>query len=132
METWRKVWRKGIAPTLSTPALKAIEQALETNDPRLIQGATTSPPPLACVSDWEPDACCLLTYGGWQGDGKKTILDLEQFFADRCNMADDFLGEVSGCRWFLNFWDESPREQVFPLVLEEVKLALKQREKGCV
>ena len=44
METWKEVWRKGFAPLLSKQALHVLAEALETNDQRLLQGATTSPP----------------------------------------------------------------------------------------
>ena len=39
MESWRKVWREGLEPLLSTPSLEALQQALTTDDPRLLQGA---------------------------------------------------------------------------------------------
>ena len=45
MESWRRAWRVGLAPGLSRAGLEALSAALLRNDPRLLQGATTSPPP---------------------------------------------------------------------------------------
>ena len=44
METWRKVWRDGIASQRTTVGLEALQQALLSDDERLLLGATTSPP----------------------------------------------------------------------------------------
>jgi hypothetical protein len=41
VHAWQKVFRVGIAPQLSTPALIALKRALESDDPRLLQGETT-------------------------------------------------------------------------------------------
>src|SRR4051812_30523867 len=73
MESWRKVWREGFAPQLSTSGLEALRKALHEDDPRLIQGATTSPPPLQCVQDWPVDACCVLGFCSWQGEALETV-----------------------------------------------------------
>ncbi len=81
MEAWRNVWRNGIAPQLSTKGLEALAQACREDSPKLIQGATTSPPPLQCVQDWDTEAACLIGFAGWQGDGLKTVADVEEFFA---------------------------------------------------
>jgi hypothetical protein len=55
VESWRRVFREGLEPVVSTPGLLALRQALLTDDPRLIQGATTTPPPLMCV---QGHLCC--------------------------------------------------------------------------
>jgi hypothetical protein len=44
LESWRRVFREGLEPVVSTPGLLALRQALLTDDPRLIQGATTTRP----------------------------------------------------------------------------------------
>ena len=57
MESWRKVWREGLAPLLSDNSLRALRRALVEDDPRLIQGATTTPPPLPSFGcPWLPPA----------------------------------------------------------------------------
>jgi hypothetical protein len=65
MESWRRVWREGFVPGISTPGLEALRKALVEDDPRLIQGATTSPPPLQCVEDWPVEGACAVGYCGW-------------------------------------------------------------------
>ncbi len=126
-ESWRKVWRVA-APFLSTEGLTALAKALREDDPRLIQRATTIPPPLQCVMDWPCEAGCLFAYCGWQGDGVDTVGDVEEFFSALCYRIDCKLGEPAGCRYILNFWDETPRSEAIRLLLEEVTLSLKERE----
>jgi hypothetical protein len=58
VEYWRQVWRKGVAPLMPTKGLEALAIALENDDPRLIQGHTTSPPPLQSVQGWPVEAAC--------------------------------------------------------------------------
>ena len=73
MESWRKVWREGLAPQISTAGLEALRSGLLTDDARLLQSVTTSPPPLSCVRDWPVDGACGLGWCGWQGDGLETV-----------------------------------------------------------
>ena len=127
MESWRKVWREGVAPLLSTESLEALRSGLVHDDPRLIQGATTTPPPLQCVQDWPVEAACGLGYCGWQGDGLETVAEVEEFFARTCFEIDRNLGEPAGCRWFLNWFDDTPRDEMRRELLNEVLLALAER-----
>src|SRR5437763_1066796 len=130
MESWRKVWRDGLAPHLSTPGLEALRRALIGDDLRLLQGATTTPPPLQSVQDWPVEAACVLGYCGWQGDGLETVAEVEEFFARTCFEADQALGEPAACRWFLNWFDETPREEVLRELLAEVNRELARRLSG--
>jgi hypothetical protein len=107
--------------------LEALQRALVNDDPRLLQGATTSPPPLMCVQDWPVEAACGLGYCGWQGDGLETVAEVEEFFARACFEADQLLGEPAGCRWFLNWFDETPRADMRRLLLAEVNRILAHR-----
>lgn len=127
MESWRKVWREGLAPQLSTRGLEALRHALLENDARLLQGATTTPPPLQCVQDWPVEGACVVGYCAWQGDGLQTVAEVEDFFAKVCYEADQVLGEPAAVRWFLNWFDETPREEVRMLLLAEVNRTLAQR-----
>jgi hypothetical protein len=102
IEAWRKVFRDGIAPQLSTTALEALRQALATDDAGLLQGATTAPPPLQTVQDWPVEGAC--------------------YDADRR------LGEPAAVRWFLNWWDDSPRHFARLLLLAEVERELSLRK----
>jgi hypothetical protein len=132
METWRKVWREGLAPLLSTAGLEALRKALVTDDARLLQGATTSPPPLQCVQDWPVEAACVIGYCGWQGEGLETVGEVEEFFARLCFEVDQRLGEPAACRWLLNWFDEAPRDEMRRLLLAEVSRTLAQRLGGGV
>jgi hypothetical protein len=42
--------------------------ALRGDDCRLLQRATTNPPPLQCVQQWAVEAACALGFCGWQGE----------------------------------------------------------------
>ncbi|MHB1425716.1 MAG: hypothetical protein ACYC3I_21315 [Gemmataceae bacterium] len=127
MESWRKVWRDGLAPLLSNSALESLQGALQSDDARLLQGATTTPPPLQCVQDWPVEAACALGFCGWQGEGLETVAEVEEFFARTCFEIDQRLGEPAACRWFLNWFDETPRDEMLPQLLSEVQYALVQR-----
>jgi hypothetical protein len=127
METWRKVWREGVAPQLSIRGLQALHKALQGDDERLLQGATTSPPPLQQVRDWAVEGACVIGYCGWQGDGLETVAEVVEFFAQVCFEVDKALGEPAACRWFLNWFDDSPRQEVRSLLLAEVARTLAER-----
>lgn len=130
MESWRKVWREGLAPHLSTAALVALQRGLQIDDCRLLQGATTSPPPLECVRNWPVAAACVLGYCGWQGERLETVAEVEEFFARACFEADQRLGEPAACRWFLNWFDDTPRDEVRRRLLPEVNRLLARRMSG--
>ena len=127
MESWRHVWRKGVAPLLSTQSLEALRKGLVSDDPRLVQGATTSPPPLQCVQEWPVEAACALGFCGWQGDGLETVAEVEEFFARMCFEIDQAMGEPAACRWFLNWFDDTPREEMRRELLSEVQRELAAR-----
>lgn len=134
METWRHVWRAGIVPNATVEGLEALKTALETDDPRLQQGCTTTPPPLMCVQDWPCEGGCGLAFMGWQsglpdGDGnpREKVGQVEEYFAEMCWKIDQTLGEPAGCRWFLNWFDDTPRDEMRRELLAEVNLALAAR-----
>ena len=126
MESWRRVWREGFAPSLSTEHLKALRDALRCDDKRLIQAATTSPPPLLCVQDWPAEGADAIGLCGWLGGDLKTVGEVTEFFAKTCFEADQRIGGPAACRWFLNWYDDTPREEMRKDLLEEVELSLSQ------
>lgn len=128
VHSWQKVWREGFAPQISDAGLEALKEALITDDPRLIQGATCSPPPLPCVADWPVEGGCAITYCGWQGDHLPTVEKVEDYFAQRCLEANQLLGEPAACLWFLNWFDDTPRGQMRTELLAEVRRSLRERE----
>jgi hypothetical protein len=127
MDIWQKVWRDGLAPQLSTAGLTALRQALQRDDPRLVQGATTVPPPLECLRDFPVEATCPTGFCGWHGAGLQTVSEVEEFFARVCHAADNRLGEPAAMRYFLNWWDDTPRAEARRLLLAEVSRALGER-----
>ena len=127
MDSWRQVWRDGLAPLISTRALEVLRTALVNDDGRLMQGATTSPPPLQCVQDWPVESACALGFCGWQGEGLETVAEVEEYFARLCFEVDQRLGEPAACRWFLNWFDEAPRDEMRRQLLAEVQRTLAQR-----
>lgn len=127
MESWRTVWREGFAPALSVTGLSALHSALADDDSRLTQGSTTTPPPLMCVQDWPVEAACALGYCGWQGEHLDTVGEVEEYFARCCFEADQRLGEPAACRWFLNWFDDTPRELMIEELLGEVRRELEER-----
>ena len=127
MDSWRQVWRDGLAPLISTQALEVLRTALVNDDSRLLQGATTSPPPLQCVQDWPVESACALGFCGWQGEGLETVAEVEEYFARLCFEVDQRLGEPAACRWFLNWFDEAPRDEMRRQLLAEVQRTLAQR-----
>ena len=130
-ESWRRVWREGFVPSLPSAGLEALRVALRDDDPRLIQDATTTPPPLMCVQDWPCEAGCVLAYIGavmQGGFNAATVGEAEQFFAKCCFEADQRLGEAAACRWFLNWFDDTPRDEMLHELLGEVDRAIEHRD----
>lgn len=132
VESWRSVWRFGFAPILSTAGLTALAAALEADDSRLTQGSTTTPPPLMCVQEWPVEAACALGYCGWMGDGLDTVGGVQKFFVRCCFDADQRLGDLAACRGFLNWFDDTPRDEMRSELLAEVRRELSSRSSSQV
>jgi len=128
MELWKLAWR-ALAKFLPTSGLVSLREAVETDDPKLLQGATTSPP-LMCVQDWPIEGACATGWCGWKGNDLKTVGEVEKFFAERCHMCDEELKEPAGVRHFLNWFDDTPRNEMRRLLLPEIDLILAQRTTG--
>lgn len=144
---WQKVWRRGIAPQLKTAELKALRRALRTDDKRLLQGATTTPPPYQVVQDWPVEGADAITYGfvavrggfaveevkergrtvRFHVTGGVTVKLAEEFFMRVCFECDRLCEEPAACRWFLNWYDETPRAEAFAALLAEVDIELTRR-----
>ena len=127
MKHWQRVWREGFAPLFSTDALRALKHGLETDDIALVQGATTVPPPLMCVADWPCEGACGVTYAGWKGEDLHTVGDAEAFFAKCCYEVDELLKESAACRFFLNWFDDTPRPLMIAELSKEVAIELEKR-----
>ena len=128
MESWRMVWRQGFAPVLPTKGLQELLTALETDDVRLLQGATSQPPPRMCVQDWPCEGADAIGFVGWaEEDMDATVGEVEEFFAKACFHCDQLLGEPAACRYVLRFWDDTPRGEARWELAHEVKLVLLSR-----
>jgi hypothetical protein len=120
MESWRKVWRNGVVPLVTVPQLQKLANALEHDFSSLIQGATTLPPPLQSYADWPCQGCCGLSYLGWNEE-RTTVAEVEEFFARLCFDVDKRLGESAACRYFLNWFDETPQDEMRIKLAEEIR-----------
>jgi hypothetical protein len=115
---------------MSAEGLEFLRAALAADDPRLTQGSTTTPPPLICVQDWPVEAADAIALtgipaaGGW---GNATVGAIEGHFARCCFEADQRLAEPAACRWFLGWFDDTPRPVVILELLAEVTRALESR-----
>ncbi len=126
MESWRACWRRGIVPQLSTRGLEALRKGLIDDDPKLLQGATTSPPPLQCVQDWPCEGACPLGYTAMQ-TGAVTVRQVEEAFSRCCFEAELLMGKVAVSRHFSNWWDDTPRQTARAELLAEVNRSLAER-----
>lgn len=123
MEKWRRIWREGIVPAVCRDGLLALKEALEMDDIHLIQGATCYPPCLdhnqaALIQD-----ACVIGFCAWKGEDLQVISSVETRFAEICDKADEHFNEPA-IRYFLNWYDDTPREEMRKELLQEVILSL--------
>ncbi len=127
---WQDVFRRGIAPQLPTAGLVALSAALVKNDKRLLQGATTMPPPLQCVASLPCEGACAIGFCCAFTDNTtwRQVAEVEEFFARVCFACDQALGEPAACRWFLNWFDETPRDEMRVELIGQVEAELARRK----
>jgi hypothetical protein len=77
--------------------------------------------------DWPAEGACALGYCAWRGDGCETVEEVEESIARACFEADCRLGEPAACRWFLNWYDEAPRDVLRRELIAEVGRELAMR-----
>lgn len=131
LAAWQECWREGIAPQLPTAGLRALARALEADDPRLLQGQTTQPVPVICCTAWPCEKACPVAFALWQDEADpdaSTVGRVDQLFASACFACDRHLGACAACAAFLNWADSTPREEMFPQLLGEVRSELSRRE----
>lgn len=127
MESWRLVWREGIAPNLPLLGLLLAARALAENSVEIVQGATTSPPPLLALVDQPAQAADLISFCNWKGWLLQTIGEIEEAFSQVCYDCDYQIGEPAACRWFLNWWDDSDRTVLRVEMDYEIKREIERR-----
>jgi hypothetical protein len=128
MESWRRAWREGFGKVLPLDGLKSLAEALRVDDERLHQGATTTPPPLMCVEDWPCEGADAIGWTKFKGDTRVTVGEVERHFQKMCFDADTSLGGPAECRWFLNWFDDTPRDAMRRELLAEVERSIRERE----
>jgi hypothetical protein len=115
---------------LPTCGLTALRDALERDDPAIVQGATVQPCAVGAAGDFPPQAACAYAYGAWKAWRLATAHAVDAEFARLCVKADlEAGGEAAFCRHALNHYDESPRAVAFALVLKVAVAVLAQRAK---
>lgn len=120
MTAWQRSWSLGFAPLLTPSGLAALHVALETDDSRLTQGATSEPLPVAIFRDCPVEKACAVGFCLWQGAGFDRVGELHQAFRRVCASADDLLDEPLGTVAFLNWFDQTPRAEMRRLLADEI------------
>ncbi len=128
---WKNTFHEGLVPSLSLPSLRALRTALAQDDPLLIQGTTSLPPPLHALQGWPVEAACAIGYCGWMGEHLDTVAEVVDYFADVCCQIDERMREPAACRHFLNWFDETPRGEMIQALLPEVDAAIQAKEAKC-
>src|SRR5262245_21272961 len=120
VEQWRIVFRAS-APLLPRAGLLALREALAADDPTLLQGATTSPPPLECIGYWPCEGACPWGFCYWKASNEVLgVLQVEHWFGEFCTAVDEAAGEYTACRHFTCWVDDTPREEMRAALLPEV------------
>lgn len=126
-ELWRRVWREGLVPLLSTASLEHLADILMRDDDRLIQGVTISPPALDVFEQHEVEAGCFIVLCA-VAEGNETVGQAFRYFERMCLDVDEILHEPGICRYFLDWFDATPRRVMRGELLQEVQDALARRE----
>jgi hypothetical protein len=133
-ELWRRQWRAGVAPALSTPGLEALARGLRRDDPALLQGMTAYPDYLRHARAWGAhDPCegaCAIAYAAWKGDGVTDTGAVSGAFLAVCHRAESALGVPGAPSAFLDWYDRTPRGEMRAALLPEVELELARRGVG--
>ena len=124
---WRRAWRRGFGPRMATNSLLALRGALLRDDPRLLQGQTSSPPATEIFFAERIEGCCALSFGAWQTGQLPRVRELADYYENLCQAADRALGEPAACVAFLDWYDQTPRSRMRRLLLREVNRLLNRR-----
>lgn len=125
---WRQVWEMGIAPHLSTEKLRHLADALESDDPALIQGEMTLPPVVNSDPKSPICAACAIIYGDWKTERIRTVGDAEEYFDEITDACDASLERRYSYPDFVRWFDRTPRAEMRELLLTLVRQILRERE----
>lgn len=123
---WQRIWRASV-PLLPLSGLEALAQALREDSPALVQRLTTNPPPLWSIKEQDCCGACPWGYCLWRGEGLQTVMQVHGRFGDLCEAVNAAAGETYGVRWFMQWVDSTPRDEMRAALLPEVEAALEQR-----
>lgn len=129
MEAWRRAFRHGFAPGLSTAALQSLLVACRNDDKRLMQRMTV---PVTARPDSPCDRGCAVAFCGLTDSPERSTFAIERFFAESCHAADE---RLHGPRWrgathardFLNWFDDTPRTVALERLAAEIDYVLSTR-----
>jgi hypothetical protein len=82
---------------------------------------------MECVLDWPAVGRCPICWLACRQSGAERVGEAEERFAVACFRADELLGQPAGCRYFLNWVDDSPREEMRRGLIEEIDRVLAER-----
>lgn len=131
LRPWQAAFRVGIAPQLSTDGLQALADALERDNPQLIQCVSSQPVPTnsGATDDWPVNAACAVNFPGWQGDGLATVGELEVHYSRTIRGCHERAGKRA-FEDFLAWYDAADRDVMRELLLDEVREELYRRRFG--
>jgi hypothetical protein len=104
-----------------------VGRALATDDPALIQGQASIPPPLECVSGWQMETADLIGWVGWRSRGLKTVGEVVEFAWQTCLAIDARLGEPGAVKHLLRWYDQTARAEMRAALQTEVDRELALR-----
>lgn len=128
LPAWKRTFRQGIAPLMSTKALKALWKGLAEYDATLRPGLTVLPLGTDVTAEWPVEAACAIGYCGWKGEGLETVIEVEEFFVRVCFECDELMGEPGSIRYFLNWFDTTHDEEMRIGLMCEINNVLYTRE----
>jgi hypothetical protein len=124
---WKYAWRCGIQPLLSDDDLRMLAQALEADDPRLLQSETVFPPATPRRRDVAARSACVIGLCG-MGRGLTLSVEVDDYFSHVVAEAGVRLNDPAGASEFTRHWDEGDRDEVRRELLEEVRHNLAVRQ----
>ncbi len=120
---------EAFASQWQTGTLRKLLKALDHDDPAIIQGATTDPAPRVACEEWPIDGACAVAFAVRYEYELDTVGAVEDAFARACQEADARLGIEAGCRYFLNWFDDTPRGTAFRELGAELRHLIEDRER---
>lgn len=126
IESWRRVWRDGFVPSFvdvlgkerAALGVQLLHRALKGRDPAVRQGVTTFPGGSADLEGCSPEV-----YVAWvstvSSSPKWSCQAGDAMFGALCVSCDGRVGMERACRFFMNWWDETPAHVAYPALAAE-------------